>query len=86
MAYNPDIHHRRSIRLKEYDYTQDGLYFITICTFQRTYLFGDISKGKMKLNSYGEIASTIWQNIPLHFPVINILEYMISIGKLMILF
>jgi len=40
--YNPAIHHRRSIRLKGYDYSQNGLYFITICTYNREYWFGDI--------------------------------------------
>jgi len=42
MPYNPDIHHRKSIRLKEYDYSQEGLYFITICTQNREHLFGEI--------------------------------------------
>ena len=40
MKYNPNIHHRRSIRLKGYDYSQTGLYFITICTQNRKHLFG----------------------------------------------
>jgi putative transposase len=42
MAYNPNIHHRKSIRLKGYDYSQAGLYFITICTQNRACLFGEI--------------------------------------------
>lgn len=42
MPYNPKIHHRRSIRLKGYDYSQEGLYFITICVQHRLHLFGDI--------------------------------------------
>lgn len=42
MTYNPDIHHRRSIRLKEYDYSQGGLYYTTICTQNRECLFGII--------------------------------------------
>ena len=41
MRYNPEIHHRRSIRLKNYDYSRNGLYFITICTENRLCLFGD---------------------------------------------
>ena len=40
--YNPNIHHRRSIRLKGYDYSQAGLYFITICVQNRACLFGEI--------------------------------------------
>ena len=46
MEYNPNIHHRRSIRLKGYDYSQIGLYFITICLQGRACLFGEISTGK----------------------------------------
>ena len=45
MAYNPQIHHRRSIRLKEYDYSRAGLYFITICCQDRNCRFGDITVG-----------------------------------------
>ena len=46
MKYNPQIHHRRSIRLKGYDYSQAGLYFITICTQNRACLFGDVRRGE----------------------------------------
>ena len=42
MPYNHEIHHRRSIRLKGYDYSQEGLYFITICIEDRKYLLGKI--------------------------------------------
>lgn len=60
MPYNPDVHHRRSIRLKEYDYTQAGAYFVTIVTYQREALFGEIVDGVMNLNSLGEIARREW--------------------------
>jgi putative transposase len=56
MPYNPDIHHRHSIRLKGFDYSQNEAYFITICTWQRNDLFGCIDGEKMVLNPYGEIA------------------------------
>lgn len=61
--YNPNIHHRRSIRLKGYDYTQAGLYFITICCENRTCRFGNIENGEMILNEYGMIAYTEWQKL-----------------------
>ena len=48
--YNPNLHHRRSIHMKGYNYSQSGLYFITICVQDRKSLFGDIIEGKMKLN------------------------------------
>ncbi|GAB4457170.1 MAG: transposase [Anaerolineales bacterium] len=60
MPYNPDIHHRRSIRLKEYDYTQNGAYFVTIVTHQREHLFGRVVNGVMRLNEWGEIARREW--------------------------
>jgi REP element-mobilizing transposase RayT len=63
MKYNPDQHHRRSIRLKGYDYTQAGAYFITICTWQRQSFLGEIINGEMQLNVYGEISQFYWQNL-----------------------
>jgi len=60
MTYNPAKHHRRSIRLKGYDYSQAGLYFITICTQNRACLFGRIENGVMILNEYGQIAYNEW--------------------------
>ena len=55
MKYNPKIHHRRSIRLKGYDYSQSGLYFITICCQNRAPLFGEIIDGEMVLNEGGKM-------------------------------
>jgi len=60
IKYNPDIHNRRSIRLKGFDYTQAGWYFITICTKDRIELFSHIEDGKIILNKLGEIASSEW--------------------------
>jgi len=51
--YNPDLHHRRSIRLRGYDYAQAGAYFITICTQGRACLFGEVVDGEMRLNDAG---------------------------------
>ena len=53
--YNPDIHHRRSIRLTGHDYSQSGLYFITLCTVDRTCMFGNVVEGKMQLNDIGQL-------------------------------
>lgn len=68
MKYNPDIHHRHSIRLKGYDYSQPGAYFVTIVTHQRQCLFGEIVNGKINLNDGGKIAEQFWNDIPKHFP------------------
>jgi REP element-mobilizing transposase RayT len=56
MKYDPNIHHRRSIRLKGYDYSRNGAYFVTICTQNREQIFGKIIDGKMILNDAGQIA------------------------------
>ncbi len=60
MRYNPEKHHRRSIRLPGFDYTQDGSYFITICTIDHICIFGNILNGKMVLNDFGKIVKTEW--------------------------
>ncbi len=65
--YNPEIHHRRSIRLKDYDYSQLGAYFITICTYGRMELFGEIRNNEMCLNERGKIAEAMWDTLPKRF-------------------
>ena len=59
---DPVRHHRRSIRLRGYDYSQAGAYFVTNCTHDRECLFGEIMDGKMVLNQYGEIVIDEWMN------------------------
>jgi putative transposase len=61
MKYDPDKHHRRSIRLPGYDYSQPGAYFVTICAYQRQCIFGEIIDGQMRLNQYGAIVADEWQ-------------------------
>ena len=59
---------RRSIRLKDYDYSQPGGYFLTIVTFQREHLFGEIVNGEMVLNEAGKVVSDIWEKLPERYP------------------
>ena len=82
--YNPNIHNRRSIRLKGYDYSQAGLYFITICVKNRTCLFGHIERKdapcghpKMILNDAGEMVYDEWNKLPERFPNIQLHEYIV---------
>jgi len=85
MTYDPNRHNdpfdkvqgRRSIRLKGYDYSRAGAYFVTICTHQRQCLFGDIVDGDMRLNALGEIARQCWLAIPDHFPHARLDEFVI---------
>lgn len=67
MKYNPHIHHRRSIRLKGYDYASAGLYFITICVQNRECLFGEITGGEMKWNVAGKMVNDEWLKLPKRF-------------------
>jgi hypothetical protein len=55
MKFDPHIHRRRSIRLKEYDYSMPGEYFVTICTNEKECLFGEVVEEDMKLSQFGEI-------------------------------
>ena len=77
MKYNPDKHHRRSIRLQGYDYSQPGIYFITLCTQNRECLFGEILNGEMRLNEFGKIAHQCWLEIPQHFPHVQLDEFVV---------
>jgi len=77
MIYNPNLHHRRSIRLKGYDYSQEGLYFVTICCQNKECLFGKIVDNEMRLNNSGKIANDCWQQISKHFPNVILHEYVI---------
>lgn len=67
--YNPDIHNRQSIRLKNYDYSQTGAYFVTICVQNHECLFGKISDGNMILNDAGKMIQNVWDDIPHHYGV-----------------
>jgi REP element-mobilizing transposase RayT len=75
--FDPQKHHRRSIRLKGYDYAQPGAYFVTIVTYQRECLFGEIVDGEMQLNEYGKIVQKWWNEIPNHFPNVEIVVFVI---------
>lgn len=72
VKFDPKVHHRRSIRLKGYDYSQAGAYFVTIVTWQREFLFGEIQNGEMKLNKIGKIVEWGWSNLPERFPYIEL--------------
>ncbi len=68
MTYDPEIHHRRSIRLKGYDYAEAGAYFVTICVYGRECLFGEVVEGTVRLNPAGEAVQAVWQGLPEHYP------------------
>lgn len=71
------VHNRKSIRLKGYDYSQEGGYFVTICTKNRASVFGDVVDGEMRLSTVGEIAGQCLVEIPIHFPNVVLDEFTI---------
>lgn len=76
-TYNPDIHHRHSIRLQEYDYSQEGFYFVTICVQKYVCLFGEIIDGKMCLSTIGGIVNGLWNEIKNHVPNVQLHEFVV---------
>ena len=77
MKFDPKIHHRRSIRLQGYDYSQAGAYFVTIVAWQREMLFGEIMDGMMKLNEFGRIVSEKWQWLEMQYEYVELGEWVI---------
>ena len=76
------IHHRRSIRLKGYDYSQAGMYFVTICVKRRgekffAFTFGEIVDGEMVLNDAGKMIEKCWLEIVQHYPIAILHEYIV---------
>ena len=75
--YDSSKHHRRSIRLNGYDYSQAGAYFVTICTEARECLFGEIVDAEMRLNEHGRIVCECWDVIPQRFPNVELDEFVV---------
>ncbi len=77
MSYSVIDFHRRSIRLKNYDYSQPGMYFITICTQHRLCLFGDVVNKEMHLNNAGIMVADIWIKLIDKFKLISLFDYIL---------
>ncbi len=77
MKYDPDTHHRRSIRLDGYDYSQAGVYFITICSFRRACILGEIEAGQIKLGEIGTSIQRVWETLPNHYAHLSLDAFVI---------
>ena len=77
LKHDPDKHFRHSIRLSGYDYAQPGAYFITLCTYQRECLFGEITDGKMRLNKLGKVVMECWQWLSKQYPHLTMDEWVV---------
>jgi len=70
-------HHRRSIRLKNYDYSSPGAYFVTVCAWDRQFLFGQIAGETMRENECGKVVRARWEAIPTHFHSVEPDEFVV---------
>ncbi len=77
MNYDPDKHHRRSIRMRGYDYAQEGVYFVTVCAQDRQCLFGEIVDGEIRLNDAGRMIERWWFELNHKFPTVETDEFVV---------
>ncbi len=68
LKYDPNIHHRRSIRIKGYDYSQPNVYFVTVSTCAKEPFLGEVINGIMHLSEAGKILRYVWLDLPSHYP------------------
>lgn len=73
----PPLLHRKKIRLPDFDYSQPGIFFVTIVTQDRKPLFGKIVDGNMVLNEVGRMVEDVWLSIPAHFPQVELGEFVV---------
>ena len=69
--------HRKSIRLKDYDYTYEGAYFVTVCVHGRRCVLGHVKNGEMVLNDAGKMVADYWMELPKRFSNVEMDEYMV---------
>jgi hypothetical protein len=77
MAFDSEVHHRRSIRLSGYDYSESGAYFLTLCVRDMKPLFGRVAEGKMGLSPTGLVVQECWLEIPRHFRQVELDEFVV---------
>ncbi|OGR07662.1 MAG: hypothetical protein A2511_16940 [Deltaproteobacteria bacterium RIFOXYD12_FULL_50_9] len=77
MRFDPDLHHRRSIRIKGYDYAEVGAYFVTICSQGREGVFGEIVDSEMQMNEAGRMVEAVWQGLSDRYPQLCIDEFVV---------
>ena len=69
--------HRRSVRVRGYDYPRRGAYFVTVCTQDRRRLFGTVVNGRMVLNDAGRMVKTVWDELPGHYSGVDVDEFVV---------
>jgi REP element-mobilizing transposase RayT len=77
MTNNLSQQRRRPTRLKSYDYSRAGAYFVTVCTYNRECILGNITNGEMRLSKYGKIVKVVWHELPSHYQHVCLDEFVI---------
>ncbi|VAX33109.1 FIG00557961: hypothetical protein [hydrothermal vent metagenome] len=77
MLYNPDKDDRKTIRLKGYDYAQNGAYFVTICIKNKECILGEILDGKIFVSDIGERIQSVWNVLPEHYPHVELDQFVV---------
>jgi putative transposase len=77
MAFNLHTQRRRSLRIPDYDYSQGGYYFVTLCSYNRDCLFGEITGEEIILNDIGKTVIECWEDIPSHFSYASLDAYIV---------
>ncbi len=75
IMYDPEIHHRQSLRWDKHNYSSPGFYYVTICIQDHRSLLGNVQSGVMNLNDAGEMVDAAWLRIPTQFPTIQLDEH-----------
>lgn len=86
MTFDPESHHRQSLRLEHFDYSSPGAYFVTICENTRACLFGDVLEGAVKLSPAGEMLREEIQGLPTRFDRLEIDEFVVMPNHLHAIF
>jgi len=77
MGFNLDIHHRQSIRLPTWDYSSSGAYFVTVCSYRKECIFGEVKNGKMEPTWVGHIVAEEWMRTGCLREYVDIDEYVV---------
>ena len=77
MKYDPEIHHRRSVRLRGYDYARAAAYFVTVCVHEKEHLFGEVVEGEIVLNEAGRMVEAWWRAIPRRYATVQVDSFVV---------
>ena len=77
IEYYRDKYRVKSARLRDFNYSETGGYFVTICTCRKVHWFGAVVGGEVRLSEIGKIAQKCWQEIPKHFPNVTPDEFVV---------